>query len=70
VIGILRSSAQITTRYSKEDLAGRQVVAVINFPTKQIGPFMSECLVLGAVEDKDVILLHPELKVSNGTMLK
>lgn len=66
-IGIRRSSAQITQRYTKEDLTGRQIVAVVNFPNKQIGKFMSECLVLGAVgEEGDVILLAPDFKVENG----
>ena len=65
-IGIKRSSAQITTQYSKEDLIGTQVIAVVNFPTKQISNFMSECLVLGAVNNKDVIILHPERVVQNG----
>ena len=66
-IGILRSSAQITRRYTKEALAGRQVIAVVNFPKKQIGKFMSECLVLGAVGNEgDVVLLSPDLKVENG----
>lgn len=66
-IGIRKSSAQITKRYKKEDLAGRQIIAVVNFPKKQIGKFMSECLVLGAVgQDGDVILLAPDLKVENG----
>ena len=59
-IGRLRSSAQITN-YSREELEGRLVVAVVNFPPKQIGPFMSECLVLGAVnEDRTVRLLEPD----------
>ncbi|MBF4470031.1 MULTISPECIES: tRNA-binding protein [Flavobacterium] len=67
VIGIRKTSAQITKRYSKEVLAGRQIVAVINFPKKQIGKFMSECLVLGAVgEEGDVILLAPDFKIENG----
>lgn len=67
VIGIRKSSAQITKRYAKEDLAGRQIVAVVNFPRKQIGKFMSECLVLGAVgQEGDVILLAPDFKVENG----
>jgi len=58
-IGERRSSAQITN-YERSELEGRQVVAVVNFPPKQIGPFMSECLVLGAVaEDGTVILLEP-----------
>lgn len=67
VIGIRKSSAQITQRYAKEVLVGRQIVAVINFPKKQIGKFMSECLVLGAVgEEGDVILLAPDFKIENG----
>ena len=62
-----KSSAQITKRYSKDELKGRQVVAVVNFPKKQIGPFMSECLVLGAVgQEGDVVLLAPDFKVENG----
>jgi tRNA-binding protein len=66
-IGILKSSAQITKYYKKEDLTDRQVVAVVNFRKKQIGKFMSECLVLGAMEsDGGVVLLHPGLKVENG----
>ncbi len=66
-IGVLKSSAQITQRYSKEELVNRQIVAVVNFPKKQIGKFMSECLVLGAVgESGDVVLLHPDFKVVNG----
>jgi tRNA-binding protein len=66
-LGIKKSSAQITTLYSKDDLLNKQIVAIINFPKKQIAKFMSECLVLGAVEGKDVILLNPENKVKNGT---
>ena len=66
-LGIKKSSAQITTLYKKEDLLQRQIVAVINFPKKQIGKFMSECLVLGAVKANDVILLNPETKVKNGS---
>ncbi|MCD9575574.1 tRNA-binding protein [Flavobacterium soyae] len=66
-IGIRKSSAQITKRYQKEDLINRQIVAVVNFPKKQIGKFMSECLVLGAVgEEGDVILLAPDFKIPNG----
>ncbi|MEN2400947.1 tRNA-binding protein [Flavobacterium sp. MC2016-06] len=66
-IGIRKSSAQITKRYAKEDLLNRQIVAVVNFPKKQIGKFMSECLVLGAVgEEGDVILLAPDFKIDNG----
>jgi tRNA-binding protein len=65
-LGVRKSSAQITSLYTKDELVGRQVVAVVNFPKKQIGPFMSECLVLGAVDGKDVTLLQPELQVVNG----
>lgn len=66
-IGIRKSSAQITRRYSKEDLLNRQITAVVNFPKKQIASFMSECLVLGAVgPDNDIVLLKPDLKVENG----
>lgn len=66
-IGIRKSSAQITKRYAREDLLNRQIVAVVNFPKKQIGKFMSECLVLGAVgQEGDVVLLVPDFKVENG----
>ncbi len=66
-LGIKRSSAQITTHYSKEELLNRQVVAVVNFPPKQIADFISECLVLGVYdENKDVILLQPQRSVLNG----
>lgn len=65
-LGIKKTSAQITKRYQKKDLLGRQIVAVINFPKKQIANFMSECLVLGAVEGEDVILLQPGSEVPNG----
>ena len=65
-IGLRKTSAQITRRYKLEELLGKQVVAVVNFPKKQIGPFMSECLVLGAVDGKDVTLLEPNKVVVNG----
>jgi tRNA-binding protein len=66
-IGVLKSSAQITKRYQKEDLIGKQIVAVVNFPKKQIGKFMSECLVLGSVgPDNDIVLLTSDFKVENG----
>ena len=69
-IGILKTSAQITKRYSKEDLINRQIVAIVNFPKKQIGKFMSECLVLGAVGvEDDVVLLNPDFEVENGTSI-
>lgn len=66
-LGILKSSAQITKRYAKEVLIDRQIIAVVNFPKKQIANFMSECLVLGAVgQEGDVVLLSPDFKVDNG----
>jgi tRNA-binding protein len=66
-LGIKKSSAQITKLYQKESLIGKQIIAVVNFPPKQIADFMSECLVLGAVgDDKEVTLLTPNLPVSNG----
>ena len=65
-IGIKKSSAQITKRYTKEDLVGKQIIAVVNFPKKQIGKFMSECLVLGSVNEDEVVLLSSDLKVENG----
>lgn len=68
-LGIKKSSAQITTLYKKEELLEKQIVAVVNFPKKQIGKFMSDCLVLGAVKGKDVILLNPESKVKNGSIV-
>ena len=64
--GVKKTSAQITALYAVDDLIGKQVVAVVNFPKKQIGPFMSECLVLGAVNGEDVTLLEPNLPVENG----
>nr|WP_233164199.1 tRNA-binding protein [Snuella sedimenti] len=66
-LGVKKTSAQITTLYSKEALLNRQIVAIVNFPKKQIANFMSACLVLGAVNGKDVILLNPEDRVKNGT---
>lgn len=68
-IGIRKSSAQITKRYAKEDLAGKQIIAVVNFPKKQIGNFMSECLVLGSVNGDDVVLLSSDMKVENGLLI-
>jgi tRNA-binding protein len=66
-IGIKKSSAQITAHYTKEDLQNRQVIAVVNFPPKQIAGFISECLVLGIYdENKDVILLKPAQTTQNG----
>ena len=65
--GIKRSSAQITHLYEKEALIGKQVVAIMNFPPKQIANFFSECLVLGIYTDKkEVVLLTPDRPVENG----
>ncbi|TYP94094.1 tRNA-binding protein [Fodinibius salinus] len=69
-IGIKKSSAQITEHYTTEDLVGKQVIGVVNLPDKQIGPFMSECLVTGFYdENEDVILATPEDKLPNGKKL-
>ena len=66
-VGIRKSSAQITRNYKLEDLVGRQVAAVVNFPPRQIGPFMSEVLTLGIPDENgEVVLLHPSLAVPNG----
>lgn len=66
-LGILNSSAQITTHYSKESLLNQRIVAVVNFPPKQIANFISQCLVLGVYDqNNDVILLQPSLPVGNG----
>ena len=66
-IGTRKSSAQITAHYKKEDLLNMQVIAVVNFPPKQIADFISECLVLGVYdENKDVILIQPQKPVTNG----
>ena len=69
-IGTLRSSAQLVDLYGKEDLLGRQVVGVVNFPPRQIGPFMSQCLVTGFYrEDGAVVLAVPERDVPDGAKL-
>jgi tRNA-binding protein len=66
-LGIKRSSAQITHHYSKEQLIGKTIVAVVNFPVKQIANFFSECLVLGVYDTEgQVVLLQPERPVANG----
>ena len=66
-IGVKKSSAQITKYYAPETLVGKQVVAVVNFPPRQIGPFLSEVLTLGVPDaDGEVVLLHPSLAVPNG----
>ncbi|AZB21435.1 tRNA-binding protein [Kaistella haifensis] len=67
ILGIRKSSAQITTLYQKEDLIGKQILAVVNFPKKQIANFFSECLVLGVYgENNEVTLLSTSLPVKNG----
>ena len=69
-IGIKKSSAQITKYYAPEGLIGKQVVAVVNFPPRQIGPFLSQVLTLGVPDaDGEVVLLHPSLPVPNGGRL-
>lgn len=69
-LGIKKASAQITARYGLEDLPGRQVLAVVNFPPRQIGPMRSEVLVLGfAAEDGDVVLVTPGAQVPSGMRL-
>ena len=66
-IGELKTSAQITDLYQPNQLIGRQLIAVVNFPAKQIGPFMSECLVTGVVDGAGVVtLLQPDLDVEDG----
>lgn len=71
ILGVKKSSAQITHRYKPENLINRQVITVINFPPKQIANFLSECLVLGAVnEQNEVVLLNPEFSVVKGGEVK
>ena|SRR6218665_2685956 len=68
--GIRKSSAQITKLYTCEELIGQQVIAVINFPPKQIATIQSQCLVLGVVNESDVTLLTPGKKVMNGLRIR
>jgi tRNA-binding protein len=69
-VGIKKSSAQITSLYKKEELIGKQIIAVVNFPPRQIAKFVSEVLVLGVYgEGKDVVLLQPDRLVENGTKI-
>jgi tRNA-binding protein len=69
-LGIKKSSAQITKLYAKESLLNRQIIAVVNFPPKQIAGFFSECLVLGVIgQEKEIILLQPERFTQNGSKI-
>lgn len=69
-LGLKKSSAQITALYSKEELIGKQIIAVVNFPPKQIADFMSECLVMGIYnKDDNVVLFSPDKKVDNGCLV-
>ena len=68
-IGIKKSSAQITERYSADELIGKQVLAIVNFPPRQIADFMSEVLVLGTYSDGGVVLIMPDKPVDNGDKL-
>jgi tRNA-binding protein len=69
-IGVKQSSAQITALYNKEQLLGKQVIGVVNFPTKQIGPFRSECLITGFYRpDGAVVLAVPDQDITNGSKL-
>ena len=68
-IGVKKSSAQITDRYSENELIGKQILAVVNFPPRQIADFMSEVLVLGTYSDGGVVLVTPDKEVTNGDKL-
>lgn len=66
-LGIKKSSAQLTELYQAEALTGCQIIAVVNFPPKQIGDFISECLILGVYDEQGVVILTPERPVENGS---
>lgn len=68
-LGVKKSSAQLTKRYIPDELPGKQIVAVINFPPKQIATFYSECLILGVMDQDDVTLLTPDNAVKNGLLV-
>ena len=68
-IGVKKTSAQITDHYTTDELVGKQVLAVVNFPPRQIGPFMSEVLVLGTYSEGGVVLIKPDKEVKNGDKL-
>jgi len=68
-VGVLKSSAQITELYEPEELLGKQVIGVVNFPPKQIGPIRSQCLITGFYSEQGVVLAVPDKPVSNGAKL-
>lgn len=68
-IGVLKSSAQISKKYSPDTILNKQIVAVLNFPPKQIANIMSECLILGALDENGVVVISPDHKVANGTKI-
>jgi len=68
-LGVLKSSAQITALYEPEELLGKQVIGVVNFPPKQIGPIRSQCLITGFYSEQGVVLAVPEKPISNGAKL-
>ena len=68
-MGVLKSSAQITEQYTPEEIIGNQVIAIVNFPKKQIADFMSECLVMGIYTPQGVVLLSPEKTIENGSVI-
>ena len=69
-VGVKKSSAQITEHYKRDDLIGKQVMAVVNFPPRQIGPFMSEVLTLGVADEAGhVILIAPDISAPNGARM-
>jgi len=68
-IGTLKTSAQISEKYTPESILNKQVIAVVNFPPKQIANIMSECLILGALDENGVIVISPDMEVANGTKI-
>lgn len=68
-IGVKKSSAQVTAYYDKKELVGKQVIAVVNFPKRQIADFKSEILILGIYAEKGIVLLQPERPVAKGTKI-
>lgn len=68
-LGVLKTSAQITKQYNPENIKDNQVIAIVNFPKKQIADFMSECLVMGIYTPNGVVLLSPEKAVENGSII-